>query len=513
MATSLFTGATNSEWYNPGNWSGGIPDSTTDVVFDATSPDCHLDNATFGNGEFRTIDCTGYTGTWTQSGARFSLLANGNATFASTMTGTVGLIVMSGTCILTTGGFAIDLIAVNGGALQFGATASITAALNGNGGDINFAGQSVVVGGSGIALAAGNISGLNGATLNTTDFSSTVDLIGSGEWFLVASGTSVAHVVTITNCNASLGVELDATDSCTNGGGNTNVLFAVPTTTSTTTTVPPIVLCPDCPSTSTTPPTCPDPPDSANCCLQVRYTCDAGVWTLASAECVDNALCSTFIQTCSGTEFYYEMQNGCVCFDVPVAVCEPPDVDCDCPVGPTTTTPPPTTTTTTAPPTTTTTPPPTTTTTTLPGGCPAGEPGSWDFSVNQSQFGVVSPAFEIIPACPGNNNCCYLLSISIEGTISSAGSNGVRYHFTATGPAGGASDCVTGLVQFSMDISQNTPINQPISQTTNMYMCGSTSPTLISGFTITVSVPGGSDTMSANGTISWTVSYFGTPCF
>lgn len=46
------------------------------------------------------------------------------------------------------------------------------------------------------------------------------------------AGTNVAHDCTITDCDFSGGTELDATDGCTDGGGNTNVNFgAAPVTT------------------------------------------------------------------------------------------------------------------------------------------------------------------------------------------------------------------------------------------------------------------------------------------
>src|SRR5580692_7056763 len=82
--------------------------------------------------------------------------------------------------------------------------------------------------------------------------------------------------------------------------------------------------CPECPPTSTTAPCQPPvPPGGANCCLQVRYTCGlvAGVstWVLdaTNTKCVDNTLCSPFLETCTSTEYSLQQQNGCVCFTLP----------------------------------------------------------------------------------------------------------------------------------------------------------------------------------------------------
>ena len=76
--------------------------------------------------------------------------------------------------------------------------------------------------------------------------------------------------------------------------------------------------CPNCPNTSTTAP-CPEPtpPGGSNCCLQVRYTCGltggVSTWVLdaTNTACVDNTLCSPFLETCTATEYSLQQQNGC----------------------------------------------------------------------------------------------------------------------------------------------------------------------------------------------------------
>lgn len=78
-------------------------------------------------------------------------------------------------------------------------------------GDMTFTGGSVTNAGVREVNCLGNF---------TTNVS-----ISGGVWSV--GGTAVAHNATITGCDFSGGTELDATDGCTNGGGNTNVDFGV----------------------------------------------------------------------------------------------------------------------------------------------------------------------------------------------------------------------------------------------------------------------------------------------
>jgi len=54
-----------------------------------------------------------------------------------------------------------------------------------------------------------------------------VDMEGSGTWYLTADSAGTLHNLTVTNCDASGGVEINATDNCIDGGGNTNIDFGV----------------------------------------------------------------------------------------------------------------------------------------------------------------------------------------------------------------------------------------------------------------------------------------------
>lgn len=57
-----------------------------------------------------------------------------------------------------------------------------------------------------------------------------VDNTALSTGFIAVTGTAFAHNTTITNMDFSGGTQLDATDNCVDGGGNTNVLFAITAT-------------------------------------------------------------------------------------------------------------------------------------------------------------------------------------------------------------------------------------------------------------------------------------------
>lgn len=273
-------------------------------------------------------------------------------------------------------------------------------------------------------------------------------------------------------------------------------------------------ICDDCPTT-TPPPVCPDPPDGSGCCLRIRYVCTDGVWVLDFAECIDNALCSPFIQICQDATWYYEAQNSCICFDVPDPLCEPPDCDCGTTTSTTTTTttPPPTTTTTTSTTTTTTTttttPPPTTTTTTTtttsttttpapttttttstttttppPAACPAASaPSGNSFDVNCTGTpNHVTQTFDdpiSASAFPGSISptCCYKADFNISGVLSDntggiaqSGQFYVAFYDTTGNTAGmWASGCGTGTFDSSYVVLNNTPGSFSLVKT--FYIC------------------------------------------
>lgn len=187
-------------------------------------------------------------------------------------------------------------------------------------------------------------------------------------------------------------------------------------------------LCPDCPSTSTPAPCLPPtPPGGANCCLRLRYTCQimggVSTWVLdaVNTECVDNAGCSPYQETCSDSEFTLEQQNGCVCFALPDPL---PTPCCDPTCGDTTTT---TTSTTTTSTTTT-----TTTTTTTPPPCAHYEVGG--AGTNNGSSTKALPA----DSCAGTFH--FVASTTGNGTPNG---QGVIVSVTADGVELGPSGCLT----------------------------------------------------------------------
>ncbi len=78
------------------------------------------------------------------------------------------------------------------------------------------------------SFAGGSLDNLNGSTLNVLgNFSSAIDMIGSGNWTLNVTGTvTLSPGITITNCQATN--PIDGT-GCIDGGGNTNITFPLVT--------------------------------------------------------------------------------------------------------------------------------------------------------------------------------------------------------------------------------------------------------------------------------------------
>lgn len=82
------------------------------------------------------------------------------------------------------------------------------------------------------------------------------------------------------------------------------------------------------------PPDFPPPPPpvgGGTCCLRYDYECqcidDVDTWVRISLDCVNNALCDVFQETCAPDAAHFEAQNWCVCGgDLPDFV---PDPDCD----------------------------------------------------------------------------------------------------------------------------------------------------------------------------------------
>lgn len=235
--STKFTGAVNSEWFNNGNWSGGVvPSSSDDVVFDATSPNCHLDFAGFGAAELNSLNLTGYNGTWTNSGADFRLLfdgVGGNCILSEFLTCPTLHIVIAGAFITFTNpnGFHVSDFTLNSGTLKLGDFARFTHMNLNGGGTLNVNGQGMGGGGLLEGTAGATVTGLDGAFIGVDTMNlDGIDLIGGSAWSLeVDNAPRTLHNCTITNCDASSSpAPINATDNCVDGGGNTNIDFASP---------------------------------------------------------------------------------------------------------------------------------------------------------------------------------------------------------------------------------------------------------------------------------------------
>lgn len=91
------------------------------------------------------------------------------------------------------------------------------------------------------------------------------------------------------------------------------------------------------------PPPPPPPPPAGTCCLRYDHECqcldDVDTWVRTSLDCVNNANCVAFQQTCAPDAAHFEAQNWCTCGGalpafVPDPACDPeccePPADEDC---------------------------------------------------------------------------------------------------------------------------------------------------------------------------------------
>jgi len=102
-------------------------------------------------------------------------------------------------------------------------------ALTGTDGDLDISGETITCSGA-VSFASGfTLADLVGSTIecDTIAFDGQ-DLDASGAWTLTAATSGTISNATISNCDASGGVEIDASDgTCIDGGGNDNINFGV----------------------------------------------------------------------------------------------------------------------------------------------------------------------------------------------------------------------------------------------------------------------------------------------
>ncbi|MHC4372173.1 MAG: hypothetical protein ACYSW8_31600, partial [Planctomycetota bacterium] len=93
-------------------------------------------------------------------------------------------------------------------------------------GDLDLNGQTLIVSSPCTLTSGSTVADPAGSTINCDTFTADGnDLIGTATWYLNCTTSGSIANATITNCDASGGVEVDATDNCVDGGGNSNIDF------------------------------------------------------------------------------------------------------------------------------------------------------------------------------------------------------------------------------------------------------------------------------------------------
>jgi streptogramin lyase len=97
-------------------------------------------------------------------------------------------------------------------------------------GDLDLNGNLLLANYSVVFKSGSTVSSLEGSTITCkTLLSEGVSLTGTNTWYLNLEEGGTVRDATITNCDASGGRALDATDNCVDGGGNVNVDFGTRT--------------------------------------------------------------------------------------------------------------------------------------------------------------------------------------------------------------------------------------------------------------------------------------------
>jgi len=183
--TCTWTGATNNSWSTDSNWTGSVsnvhPVAGDAVIFN-NAVNCDIDHV--GGAAFASIDCTGYTGTLTQS---VNVASSGNVTLVSGMTFTYS----SGTW--TFGGGTITSGGKVFGVVTFGTAATYTL-----GDDMNIDGTFTTSAASVIndnkIYASGNFAQGTGGTSGTTE----IVMDGSGKTWTSTASAAVQNNLTLT---------------------------------------------------------------------------------------------------------------------------------------------------------------------------------------------------------------------------------------------------------------------------------------------------------------------------
>ncbi len=288
VATTWDTDAGDGDGANAANWSNGLPDADTDAIIIGSGVGIIVDSGDYTI-TCKTLDMSGFDGSVGQilpddGGTKIlEVNANGDVTLSADMTVVVpiDLHIDSGVCVLTDfGKVALNVVEVYG-ELTLTADLTITGYLYTEG-TVNQGAYDVIYDTTTFLssllpagyFSAGGFFIHDGTVLNwsagaaleivtgaTVPGPTEIDgptgvllppIVASGDGALTLGGTgvhadsflandcdlattsavniensAVAHDCAIATANFSGGTELDATDGCTDGGGNTNVNFGV----------------------------------------------------------------------------------------------------------------------------------------------------------------------------------------------------------------------------------------------------------------------------------------------
>jgi hypothetical protein len=127
--TASWDGTAGTKWAATSGGPGGetVPTSADDVFFDNLSTGtCSISGARVA----KSIDCTGFTGGITGSLAGNTLTVSGGITLVAGMTyGFLGLVTISGTGTLTSGGKSFNSLTISSGTVTLGSNLSCSSNL------------------------------------------------------------------------------------------------------------------------------------------------------------------------------------------------------------------------------------------------------------------------------------------------------------------------------------------------------------------------------------------------
>jgi hypothetical protein len=225
-------GTASTDWFDPANWCGGVPTSTTDVIIPSSTPSNNMPvidvqdgvcrNITLGNGSSLTIigsHSLTVSGSWTNNGGTFSANSSTvtfNGTSSQAINGTATSqtfynLVVNSSATLSTGGSTTTLTVNDFTEAAGGFSAPATFNVNGNflytsgtftpGANLNLKGN-WTNNGSDLNLSTGTV------TFNNTLANQNIDGSAATQSFnnitlAKASGTNVTVAILITGINVA----------------------------------------------------------------------------------------------------------------------------------------------------------------------------------------------------------------------------------------------------------------------------------------------------------------------